>query len=187
MRISKFTKITIIVALAFATVILIFISISLNRPDTDSPGNSDPNTVYIMADHKIYRNISELRGEADTVILGSVLDNGSTKQSSSSGKSGDGRSAPELVSTEFSVRVDKSLKGDLRSGQAITVVLTGGTVSGTKYISKGMPWLAKDESVIIYLSRGDDGKYYPLAGGAAIASPTQNSLYCQEGCLVGAN
>ncbi|PID31742.1 hypothetical protein CR970_04200 [Candidatus Saccharibacteria bacterium] len=142
----------------------------MDRSDTAQLDDSNPNTVYMTVDHKTYSSVSELSNDSDTIVLGSVLNNGSSKQDPSPDKSGGGQPAPGLVSTEFSVRVDKSLKGDVKSGQAITVVLTGGTVNGTKYMPEDMPWLSKGESVIIYLSRGGDGKYYPLAGGAAIAS-----------------
>lgn len=93
-----------------------------------------------------------------------------TKREPSPGRNGYGTVIPGLVRTEFSVRVDRILKGGIQERQAVVVVLTGGTVEGERYEAEGMQWLLKDEVALMYLSKAEDGKYYPMAGSASLAS-----------------
>lgn len=161
---------TLIATAVLAAAIAIFVLNKQGQPDAISADNNYSKTVVFEVDHKTYSSLRDLREESDVVIRGSVLDDGSTRQEDSIGASADGQPAPGLVNTEFSVRVDTSLKGGIVQGTTILVVLTGGVINDTKYVSDGMPWLKRGDSAIIYLSKGEDGKYYPMAGGAAIAS-----------------
>lgn len=170
LNISKSIVWTIVVIAACVAVVVLFMVNKQEKSNTTLSNNNYSKTVSFEVDHKTFNTAAELRKESNVVVLGSVLDNGSTKEEPSVGTSGDGQPAPGLVNTDFSVRVDKSLKGNAAKGATITVVLTGGIANDTKYTSEGMPWLSKGDSVIMYLSKGEDGKYYPLAGGAAIAS-----------------
>jgi len=140
-------------------------------------------TVGISLDHKTYGTTRDLREDSTVVLIGTVLDEGTTKESPSSAISGDGMPAPGLVKTYFPVRVDKILKGE--ADTTITVVLTGGVVNDTKYIAEGIPWPSRNNSVIMYLIKGEDGKYYPLAGGSALAIRGQDDKYILPGAVSG--
>ena len=131
--------------------------------------------VNVSLDHKTYDTVRSLRDDADVVIVGSVLDSGATKESSSPGLSGDGTPAPGLIKTDFLVHTDRILKGDV--DEEVIVVLTGGITDDVKYITEGVPWLSEGDSVIMYLVGGGANKYYPLAGGSALAIRQENGKY----------
>lgn len=143
------------------------------------PSVSYSSVVNFETDHKTYSTAAELIEESDTVILGTVLDDGETKEEPVAGISGDGKPAPSIAITGFTVHINKVLKGKVINNSTIKVVLTGGVIDNIKYASSGMPWLSKGDSVIFYLSNGADGKFYPLAGGAALATsaPTDLNTY----------
>lgn len=131
--------------------------------------------VAISLDHRTYTNTEELGGDSEVILLGSVRDEGKTSQDPSVGTSVDGEPIPGLVKTSFSVRVDKLLKG--HADPAITVVLPGGTVGDMEYVVENTPWLSQGDSVIMYLVKGEDGRYHPLAGGSAIAVKNSAGKY----------
>jgi hypothetical protein len=127
----------------------------------------------VSLDHKTYSNTKELKDESDLVIRGTVQGDGRTIAGPPL-IAEDGQEVPSTPMTEFTVTALKVFKGSL-SGDQITVVLTGGVAGDTRYEVEGMPWLSKQQNAIFYLHLGEDGKYYPMAGGAAIASKKPGS------------
>lgn len=143
-----------------------------NEVITSQPSTNYSSVVNFETDHKTYGTAAELIEESDTVILGTVLNDGETKEEPMAGISGDGKPAPSIATTEFNIQINNVLKGKVINNSTIKVVLTGGVINDVKYASNGMPWLSKGDSVIFYLSNGADDKFYPLAGGAALAIST---------------
>lgn len=139
--------------------------------------------VAISLDYKTYKNLNDLEEDSDTIILGTVVDSGTTIQGSPIGVSPDGQPVPGLVKTVFSVRVERVLRGGAESD--ISIVLPGGVIGDTRFIAEDIPWIAKGVRAIMYLTEGDDGKYHPLAGGSAIAQ-NQSGKFILPGAATGA-
>ncbi|MBX6334950.1 hypothetical protein IRY61_06470 [Candidatus Saccharibacteria bacterium] len=158
---NRITKWAIVATAALAVIIFAVFVIMPDERHTAS------RVQKINLDHKTYSNLKELEDDADVIIRGTVFDAGKTLAGAPL-RSEDGREVPGIPTTEFQVAVKKIYKGIVTDDQ-VTVVLTGGTLEGTRYEAEGMPWLVKHSDTIMYLHLGDDGKYYPLAGGAAIA------------------
>lgn len=129
-------------------------------------GNGELQIIHLDADYKTYSTSAELKAAANTIFSGTILDNGTTRDSAAT---------PGVPRTEFSVRVDRVHKGDVKNGDTVVVVLTGGTVGNRKYVFEDMDLPARDSSMLMYLEKGSDGKYYPLAGGTALASKKEGS------------
>lgn len=164
----------VLIAVSLLLAVSVFAA-TYNRSSRDEVGNIE--IVPISLDHKTYGNALELKEDSHTVLAGVVVDDGITKRGASPGRSGDGKEIPGIVRTEYSVKVDKLYKGDTDEGKTIAVVLTGGTIDGQKYEIEGIPQLVKGEEMLMYLSKGEDGKYYPMSGSTAIAVQKADGSY----------
>lgn len=131
--------------------------------------NSDTEVVHLGADHKTYKSVKELKINAGIVLVGRVMDSGSTVQASPVGVAADGRLLPALPQTNFTVQVEKVMRGSIDGAKKVSVALTGGKINGVLYQVEDMPWLYEKEKVVLFLNKGNNGSYYPLAGGFAVA------------------
>jgi hypothetical protein len=139
----------------------------------NTAAQESPEVVKLDVDHKRYSDIGSLRHDADIVIRGTVLTSGETTQGTPT-VAADGRSIPAIPQTNFTINVERALKGKDVAKQ-ITINLTGGTVNGLNYQVDDIPWLSKGQRAIFFLKDGGDGKYYPLAGGSGIAKQGKKS------------
>jgi|GEM_PF-6101283 len=155
---------TKLILAAVALVLVGGLAVALNPRSPESVTH----VQKISLDHKMYASAKELKDDSDLIVRGTVLDNGRTVDGQPL-HTEDGKEVPGTPTTEFGVKVVKTFKGTTAANE-ITVVLTGGVSGDTRFEAEGMPWLAKQATTILYLHLGEDGKYYPMAGGAAIAA-----------------
>lgn len=148
-----------------------FVFVSRDDPDSAPSASNEIQTIQLDVDHPTYSNQAELKADADVVILGNPEDQGQTfVEDQSIATSPSGQDVPSVPMTEFHIKVKKVFKGDVSADEVIVVVLTGGTTGNIKYEVEDFPWLTKGKPTLMYLEKGTDGKYYPLAGGAALAN-----------------
>lgn len=170
MKRIHFTQTRILVISAVLVIGLatgVFLATRDNVQQAEAPKELE--TVALSLDHKTYATAAELKNDADVIVLGVPEDQGQAVMGPSPGVGPTGQPAPGVPTTEFRVTLKKAFKGNLVKGQVITVVLAGGTTTTTKYVVEDFPWLTKGKFALMYLEAGEDGKYYPLAGGAALA------------------
>jgi hypothetical protein len=136
---------------------------------TSAPVRKAKPLFHLHADHATYSSVTDLRKASDVIIEGAVL-SATTNPGTSLGTDPAGNPLPALPSTDYAVRVDRQLKGGFGlTGQTVAVSLSGGGTSAGDFVLDGGPVLARGNVALFFLQRGDDGKYYPVAGGAAIA------------------
>jgi hypothetical protein len=125
--------------------------------------------VYRMdADHPTYDTVGDLRASSDLVVVGTVVSH-VTEPGSSPGVDGAGDPLPPIPHTTYAVSVEDVLKGDVVVGDTVSVSLTGGVTDAGRFVLDGGPQLADGDQAMFFLQSGGDGKFYPLAGGAAVA------------------
>jgi hypothetical protein len=89
----------------------------------------------------------------------------------------DGSELPPIVHTDYSVRVDRSLTSGFSPGGTIVVSLLGGSTPDAEFVYEAGPRLQVGNEYLFFLNSFTDGKYYPLAGGAAIGAKQSDSSY----------
>ncbi len=125
--------------------------------------------VYRMdADHPTYPTVGEVNTAADAVLVGQVLSE-STDDGESPGNDTLGDPLPAIPHTNYVVKVSSSVKGGVAEGSTILVALTGGTTPEGEFVLDGAPEISVGSTYLFFLQAAG-GSYYPLAGGAAVAS-----------------
>lgn len=168
---------SVIVALGAAVaVVLSVVMLTLGRggPATSSPAPGEA-ALVVHADHATYGGLNDLAGGASAILAGTVT--GSAAGSPISGASGDPSAADAIPQTDFAIRIDRVFKGSLAAGRAVTVTVTGGASGAGMVEQEGVPALIAGQQYVFFLTAGDDTKFYPLAGGAAIASRTADGTF----------
>jgi hypothetical protein len=90
-----------------------------------------------------------------------------------------------LPHTDFSVRVDRSVKGNISVGTKVTVTLAGGITDTGPVTVDGTPNLLTGAQYLFFLTPASAGKYYPLAGGAAVASASSSGQFVLSSDVTG--
>lgn len=125
--------------------------------------------LYRMdADHATYPTVPEISGAADTIVRGQVVSH-TTEPGESPGVDALGDPLPAIPRTDYLVAVASVLKGAVDVGSTIHVVLAGGTTDEGEFVLEGAPKITDGEAALFFLVSGG-GRYYPLAGGAAVAA-----------------
>jgi hypothetical protein len=139
-------------------------------PDGSRPASrpSDLPTFRLEADHPTYANVGSASADADLIVRGTVLSH-TTEAGVSPGVDGLGDPLPPLPHTNHVVEVLEVVKGGVAVGTTIVVSLAGGTTEEGQFILDGAPEIHDGDTAFFFLDDGGDGRYYPLAGGAAVA------------------
>jgi hypothetical protein len=128
------------------------------------------------ADHDTYATVPAIAGAADVIVSGQVVSH-TTEPGESPGADALGDPLPAIPRTDYSVAVSTVFKGAVGSGSTIHVVIAGGTNAEGKFVLDGAPEIQDGEAALFFLVSGGDGRYYPLAGGAAVAARVGPDTY----------
>lgn len=115
----------------------------------------------VHADHPTYPSLGNLVGASQVIVEGTVASSSPTSPIAPADPS-----SPGIPQTDYSVVVDKKYKGAPNPGDTITVDVA--TDEGEVHV-EGAPDIAVGGYYMFFLIDGRDGKFYPLAGDAAIA------------------
>jgi hypothetical protein len=129
------------------------------------------------ADHATFSAVNDLAAAASNVVYGTVESSQPGESTSLGVDPSTGTALPALPHTDFLVLVGKSIKGSISSGSQITVTLAGGITDTGPVTVDGVPTLPFGTNLLFFLNAGNDGKYYPLAGGSAIAAETTSGQF----------
>jgi hypothetical protein len=151
-----------------ATVVIATVVLTLlNGRAENSDSTTRESERVVHSDHATYGALNDLAGGSSVIIAGTVT--GSRPGVSIPGASGGPAVASDIPQTDFAVRVDRTFKGRLAAGGTVTVTVIGGSSGVGTVVQEGVPSLSLGQQYVFFLSAGDDTKFYPLAGGAAIA------------------
>lgn len=89
------------------------------------------------------------------------------------GPSGDPSGADAIRHIDYAFRVDRTFHGRGRVGRVVTVTVVSGSVATRREV----PRLQVGEPHIVFATAGSDGRYDPLAGGAAMAAKQADGSY----------
>jgi hypothetical protein len=165
---------------ATAAVVVAFVSVGQSRSRENGTTQ-----IHLHADHMSYDGLNNLVGAADAVFVGTVT---ATQPGTSipAPPNPAGETQADIPQTDLSVHVDASEKGALAPGQTVTVTITGGAGPGGENIElEGVPPTTTGGQYVFFVIRGDDGKFYPLAGGSAIATKNSNGSFLLSGATTG--
>lgn len=157
----------VVAILAIAGTLMLMLGGNEDRPPA-AKGPALP-TYRVDTDHETFATIGDVQASAQVVIEGTVQSH-TVVPGVSSGVDGAGDPLPALPHTDYDVEVIKTIKGPLTAGMTIKVSLTGGATPDGKFVLDGGPILDDGVSALFFLGSSPDGKYYPLAGGAAVAA-----------------
>jgi hypothetical protein len=138
-----------------------------------SSGRAAPSSglpLYRMdTDHATYPTVPEISNAADTIVNGQVVSH-TTEPGESPGVDALGDPLPAIPRTDYLVSVAAVLKGAVSPGSTIHLVLAGGNTEEGEFVLEGAPKITDGEAALFFLVSGGEGRYYPLAGGAAVAT-----------------
>jgi hypothetical protein len=126
------------------------------------PDRPNPTVIAVHLDHQTYADEQSMRADADLVVAGRVVGVGTVSR------------LEPVPLTDFRVAVDSVYKGT--ATETITVAMTGGDTAATRYVVHGVPALQSGHRYLFYLHRGDDGRFYPLAGSSAVGAEAAGSF-----------
>lgn len=131
-------------------------------------------TVQMSTMHPVYGSVESMINAKETSLAAEavVIDNGTVR----SIRDVADKNVPPDIHTDYKIRLTRIIKGNADNKEA-TIALMGGAVNGTNYVLEGVPTLKKGDHILVFASRGRDGKYYPLSGGTAIAKYSGRGQY----------
>jgi hypothetical protein len=135
------------------------------------------------ADHRSYPNAEALYADAPVVITGTVRSIAPGTEDGV-GTDEDGNPLPAIVHTDVQVDVGRVYQSITPLPPSITVSVLGGTTAHTRYAYEGAPPLTVGDTYALFLTP-HSGKYFPLAGGAAIGTIQPDGTYVFTGELTG--
>lgn len=116
--------------------------------------------------HPVYGSIQELVASPDaTLVAEAVVADGGRAISR---RTHDDSAVPPEVRTEYALKVEQIMKGDA-GHRRVTISLLGGKTRDVWSVREGVPELKRGDRIVLVAFLGNDGKYYPLSGGTAIA------------------
>lgn len=133
-------------------------------------------TYRMQADHATYPAVGDVSAAAEEIVVGKVLSE-STESGSSPGNDAYGDPLPPIPHTNYSVSVLTVLKGTVQAGDTIVVSLSGGTTPEGEFVLDGAPEIHVGDTAMFFLRADANGRYYPLAGGAAVAPLQADGSY----------
>ncbi len=151
----------IISAAALLPAIAVMLYLALfHRADIQK--NPPAQTVQASALHPVYRSVESIVNTKDASLVaeGVVIDDGTVRSSRDTAD----ENVPPNVHTDYRVKLTRIVK---KNADVRTVVIT--LMGDANYMVEGVPTLKRGDRIVMFASYGDDGKYYPLSGGAAIA------------------
>ena len=151
----------IISAAALLPAIAVMLYLALfHRADIQK--NPPAQTVQASALHPVYRSVESMVNTKDASLVaeGVVVDDGTVRSSRDTAD----ENVPPNVHTDYRVKLTRIVK---KNADVRTVVIT--LMGDANYMVEGVPTLKRGDRIVMFASYGDDGKYYPLSGGAAIA------------------
>lgn len=168
---KKKASILMIAVLLLAVTIVLYL-ISFYQVNTRK--NMPMRTVQMSTMHPVYGSVESMINAKETSLVAEavVMDNGTVR----SVRDVADENVPPDVHTDYVIELTRVIKGDARVKSA-TIALMGGAVNGTNYVLEGVPTLKKGDHILVFASRGRDGKYYPLSGGTAIAKYSGRGQY----------
>jgi hypothetical protein len=140
--------------------------------------------ALLHADHPSYDGLNNLVGSADAVFIGTVTGTAPGTPIPAA-QNPTGSTQGDIPQTDISVRVDTPEKGSLSSGHGVTVTVTGGASGSGETELEGVPPIDVGHQYVFFVVAGDGGKYYPLAGGAAIATKNTDGSFSLSGDVTG--
>lgn len=129
---------------------------------------SVPTQFEMDMDYPTFAGVGALTASASHVVLGHVVSVGPGPPLSL-GTDEQGGTIPALPQTESTVQVASVLHGNLAGASTIIVVRPGGITEAGQVADPEMSQLVVGDKAIFFVRWGGDGKYYPLAGGFAVA------------------
>lgn len=129
-----------------------------------------PSITHLETDHATFASVNDLAGQSAVVVIGTVVSSSPGESTPLGNDPSTGQPVPALPHTDFVVRVVQSLKGSLATGTQITVTLAGGITDVGPVTVAGVPDLPVGKTFAFFLAPSTASKYYPLAGGAAVAA-----------------
>jgi hypothetical protein len=169
---SSRSKALVAAALAVAIAILVAVaSVGSDASGDQGDGTVESGSLPIYrldTDHATYAAVPQVSGASPVILTGEVLSH-SFEAGESAGVDALGDPLPPVPHTNYSVNVIKVLKGNVSPGGTIVVSLSGGRTSEGEFILDGAPEI-NDGDVSMFFLEALGGRYYPLAGGAAVAT-----------------
>jgi len=165
-------KTLVLMALSLLLTAVVLSIIILNQANINEV--KSVRTVQMSTTHPVYRSVESMINAKETSLVAEavVMDNGTVR----SVRDVADENVPPDVHTDYVIELTRVIKGDARVKSA-TIALMGGAVNGTNYVLEGVPTLKKGDHILVFASRGRDGKYYPLSGGTAIAKYSGRGQY----------
>lgn len=155
---------------------------ALDRPSTQL--ESTRPTYHLHTDHPTYEDAQGLRAEASDVVIGTVQGH-DVEVGDSPGVDADGAPLPPTPHTIYRVHVDQSLKSAARAGSQLEVALSGGSTDDADFVLDGGPRLHDGDQAMFFLLRQPDGRFYPLAGGAAVGARQDDGTFALPADVTG--
>lgn len=170
-----------IIALTACVALTFLTACAEKKADNQVPEGA---TVHLSADYPSYGS-NDLVRRSSVIVEGTVLSTKSTvilprfeEESASPNNPLYGLSEEEkakvkaeaekhpVPATEVSVRVESVRKGDVKAGQIITIVQTGGVLDGVTYVVDEEKPLAPGKRYLLFGTDSFDGKFVILGGSA---------------------
>lgn len=143
-------------------------------------------TFHLDTDHPTYSSVGSVSAAADLIVRGTVLSH-TTEAGKSPGVDALGDPLPPVPRTNYAVSVLEVVKGGTSAGATIVVSLSGGTTEDGQFILDGAPEIHDGDTAMFFLEAGGDGRYYPLAGGAAVAPQSADGSFALPPDATGAD
>jgi hypothetical protein len=150
-----------------------------------SPSMGSNQAVKLDMDHAVFGSVTDLAGQSDVVLVGLVNSSSSGAETGLGTDPSAGNPVPGIPHTNYLVSVGKVYKGLVTPGSQITVVLAGGVTDAGPVTVDGVPNLTLGQRFVFFLHLGTDGEYYPMAGGAAIATINPDGSFALPGEATG--
>lgn len=171
----KLKKYTVVVIVSLFLVIFSTTYVAVKQASNACSNFTVPGFGSVSAlDYPTYESISDLKAEATVIVLGKVV--GSSKLAPAT-TAVDGTSIPGIPYTNYAVHVDKGFKcKSISKNITISIIDDSGAYE--------LPVLENGQTYLFFLKESK-GKYYPLAGGNAIGTPTSKGVYSIDSTIDG--
>lgn len=165
-------------ALVVTAAVAAGLAMAARPPGTSRPATTRANTpVYLFhTDHATYGTLSEISAASDAIIVGQATSK-TVEPGVSPGVDAEGDPLPALPHTNYTVTVARTIKGAIPSGSAVVVGLAGGKTAAEEVRPEEGYEIREGANAVFFLQANGNGRYYPLAGGAAIAEAHPDGTY----------
>jgi hypothetical protein len=157
---------------------------STNSSDREPRGMAQSPVFRLDADHATYPSVDGIAGAASLIVRGTVISH-TTEAGVSPGVDALGDPLPAIPHTNYLISILTTLKGSAPGGNVVAS-LSGGTTEAGKFVLDGAPEIVDGGTYIFFLGAQGEGKYYPLAGGAAVAAEQPDGSFALPADATGA-